>query len=537
VPTLTPAAPPLAEHEEKTALPVPCRTLIGQVQRLVAHLRAWRSLHSLVPFIFINEPGTRPQLAAEAVRRVSQPMAASCPVCAGRLARRRRSSRSRRLPIDWGRALSSELQPQQRYELWARLRNMFCISEPFTLCASHTEHHRRALCGKQSVWGCFTNTTSWFGRNRGVRNSAFLAGAADAFNSRSKARDLSRRASLSMKLPMSCRADTIGSKRCLVIGGTRFSGVYLAKVLGDLGHEVVLYNRGSKPLQRVPNEPEGEFAARAAMSSTIIGDRTKPDEVKEKLASENFDAIFDMNGRELEDTRPFAELFAGKIDHYVYMSSAGVYLQSPVLPHIEGDACDPKSRHLGKLQTEEFLDSHGLPWTAIRPTYIYGPSNYNPIEEWFFARIAEDRPIPIPGDGTYMTGLGHVADLANAFAAVLGNPRAVGKVYNIQDRKSVTYNGIAKMCALAMGRDPESIRIVHYDPNRVDIGKAKAFPFRLQHFFTSVNRALRELDWDVDFDLLDGLRDSYHNDFLPKKQAGKLQVDFKTDDLILSQVS
>lgn len=28
-----------------------------------------------------------------------------------------------------------------------------------------------------------------------------------------------------------------------------------------------------------------------------------------------------------------------------------------------------------------------------------GPLNYNPVEEWFFHRIKEGRPIPIPNSG------------------------------------------------------------------------------------------------------------------------------------------
>jgi hypothetical protein len=28
-----------------------------------------------------------------------------------------------------------------------------------------------------------------------------------------------------------------------------------------------------------------------------------------------------------------------------------------------------------------------MPFTSIRPTYIYGPLNYNPLEEWFFERL------------------------------------------------------------------------------------------------------------------------------------------------------
>lgn len=38
-------------------------------------------------------------------------------------------------------------------------------------------------------------------------------------------------------------------------------------------------------------------------------------------------------------------------------------------------------------------------YTSIRHVYIYGPLNYNPVEEWFFHRIAAGRPIPIPGSG------------------------------------------------------------------------------------------------------------------------------------------
>ena len=30
---------------------------------------------------------------------------------------------------------------------------------------------------------------------------------------------------------------------------------------------------------------------------------------------------------------------------------------------------------------------------------VAGPLNYNPVEEWFFHRIKEGRPIPVPNSG------------------------------------------------------------------------------------------------------------------------------------------
>lgn len=58
-------------------------------------------------------------------------------------------------------------------------------------------------------------------------------------------------------------------------------------------------------------------------------------ELKEKLGGESFDVIYDMNGRESSDTAPLADLFNGKVEHFVYMSSAGVYKKSPLMPHVE----------------------------------------------------------------------------------------------------------------------------------------------------------------------------------------------------------
>ena len=53
----------------------------------------------------------------------------------------------------------------------------------------------------------------------------------------------------------------------------------------------------------------------------------------------------------------------------------------------------------GKLDTEKLLTDKGVTFTSVRPVYIYGPLNYNPVEEWFFHRIKAGRPIPVPNSG------------------------------------------------------------------------------------------------------------------------------------------
>jgi nucleoside-diphosphate-sugar epimerase len=307
--------------------------------------------------------------------------------------------------------------------------------------------------------------------------------------------------------------------RILVMGGTRFIGVYLTKLLVEEGHEVVLFNRGNRP-----TPVEGV--------TQIKGDRTNPQQLIDTLANQKFDAIFDNNGREVSDTQPLAEIFKDRVQHFIYMSSAGVYLKSDQMPHYEEDPVDPKSRHKGKHETESFLMQQEIPFTSIRPTYIYGPQNYNDLEAWFFDRIVRNRPIPIPGNGMHITQFGHVQDLAQTMCRVLGNSSAVRQVYNVSDNRFVTFDGLARACAVAAGKAPEDVRIVHYDPKKFDFGKRKAFPLRVQHFFTSVNKAMTELGWQSQYDLVSGLRDSFENDFLVSVRE-KREIDFSTDDEIL----
>ena len=310
--------------------------------------------------------------------------------------------------------------------------------------------------------------------------------------------------------------------RILIMGGTRFIGVYLTKTLVAQGHEVVLFNRGNNP------PPVSGI-------EQIQGDRKDPEQLKEKLANSSFDVVFDNNGRELSDTQPLVEILGDRLQHFVYVSSAGVYQKSHQMPHIEGDKVDPNSRHKGKHHTEAYLADSGIPWTSIRPTYIYGPQNYNDLEAWFFDRLTRDRPIPIPGNGLHMTQFGHIQDLADAMAAAIGNSQAKGQIYNISGDRYVTFDGLALACAEAVGKPAEKVKLIHYDPDRFDFGKRKAFPIRVQHFFADINKAQQQLNWQPKYDLVSGLKDSFNNDYLVNRRDTS-EIDFSLDQQILERV-
>ncbi|MGL6135457.1 MAG: NAD-dependent epimerase/dehydratase family protein [Prochlorococcaceae cyanobacterium] len=303
--------------------------------------------------------------------------------------------------------------------------------------------------------------------------------------------------------------------KILVMGGTRFVGRPLVELLLAAGHELSLFTRGRNPL------PAGV--------EHLVGDRSTAAGL-EPLQGRAFEVIVDSSGRSLDDTRAVIERTGAPEHRCVYVSSAGVYADSELWPLDELSPTDPASRHAGKAETEDWLRRQGIAFTSFRPTYIVGPGNYNPVESWFFDRIAHGRPVPLPGDGTTITQLGHVNDLASAMARCIEVETAANRVYNCSGRQGVTFRGLVAAAARAAGVDPAAVEIRSFDPSGLDKKARKAFPLRLAHFLTDITRVRRELAWEPAFDLEATLADSFTNDYARRPPS---EPDFSGDAALL----
>ncbi len=303
--------------------------------------------------------------------------------------------------------------------------------------------------------------------------------------------------------------------KILVMGGTRFVGKPLVAQLLSEGHELTLFTRGKNP---VP-----------AAVEHLCGDRSTAEGLA-TLQGRSFDVIVDSSGRTLDDSRAVIERTGAPSHRFLYVSSAGVYADSELWPLSEDSPTDPQSRHSGKLDTEAWLTAEKIPFTSFRPTYIVGAGNYNPVESWFFDRIVHDRPVPLPGDGSTITQLGHVNDLATAMALSLGVDAAANRVYNCSSVKGITFKGLVAAAARACGKDPASVEIRSFDPAGLDKKARKAFPLRLAHFLTDVTRVQRELAWTPAYSVEAAMADSYANDY-----AGRMPTspDFSGDEALI----
>ena len=168
--------------------------------------------------------------------------------------------------------------------------------------------------------------------------------------------------------------------RILILGGTKFLGRHLAEAALAQGHDVTLFNRGN---QSAGLYPEAEH---------LRGDR---DGNLSALAGRSWDVAFDTSGYVPRVVRASAELLAGAVEHYTFVSSISVYADWPKAPTIDerapvGTLADPSVEEVngetyGPLKALcEQVVQQTLPGRAlvVRPGLIVGP--YDPTDRFSY---------------------------------------------------------------------------------------------------------------------------------------------------------
>jgi len=187
------------------------------------------------------------------------------------------------------------------------------------------------------------------------------------------------------------------------------------------------------------------------------------------LAHEAFDGVVDVTYAPTlgEDVEALLDALRGR-PHVLFVSTARVYDHDLPIPYSEetprGRSWGDYARH--KIAGEDaLLERHrrdGLPVTIVRPTHVMGPLNTRNNETFFMDRIHRGRPVLVPGHGGWLRQFGHVEDLADAMAAMLGAGRTHGQAYNVMGEETITQVGFVELIAEVMGR-PVTFR--HFDPS------------------------------------------------------------------------
>jgi nucleoside-diphosphate-sugar epimerase len=178
--------------------------------------------------------------------------------------------------------------------------------------------------------------------------------------------------------------------------------------------------------------------------------------------------VHDVSAYRPEDVALMADIFRGRVAHYVFASSTVIYAASDLLPITEDHAVDRSARQneygMNKLLCEDILlrehREHGFPATITAYSMVFGPRNIIPDrEQRMFMRMVKGRKVLIPGDGTTIGMVGHVDDQARALRMMMGKPVTFGRRYNLTGDDFFSDMGYVDTIAAVVGAAPEKVFI------------------------------------------------------------------------------
>ncbi len=240
--------------------------------------------------------------------------------------------------------------------------------------------------------------------------------------------------------------------KVLLIGGTGTISMAITKLLVKQGHDVYLFNRGSKDTEC----PDGV--------TFIHGDMNNEAEVAGLLEGQRFDTVCEFIGFVPAQVERDYRLFKDKTKQYMYISSASAY-QKPLSDYRITESTPLANPHWqysrDKIACEEYLmrmyREEGFPVTIIRPSHTYCEKEiplgvHGDKGSWqVVKRMMEGKPVIIHGDGTSLWTLTHNSDFAKAFVGLIGNIHAIGETYHITSDETVTWNQIYGIIANCLG--------------------------------------------------------------------------------------
>jgi 2'-hydroxyisoflavone reductase len=234
--------------------------------------------------------------------------------------------------------------------------------------------------------------------------------------------------------------------RVLILGGTAFLGRHLVEAALGRGHEVTLFTRSRTNPGLFPQVEH------------LTGDRELD---IAPLSGRSFDAVIDTSGYIPRPVRASAELLAGTVERYVFISSISVYEDAPVITETTPlqRAPDPTSedvgRHYGALKAlcEQAAESAFPGRTLIlRPGLVVGSHDYTGRFGYWPRRVARGGEVLAPGRAETRVWFVDARDLAE-WTIRMVESRAVGIFNAAGPGAPLSFGGLLEECRSVTGAD------------------------------------------------------------------------------------
>lgn len=246
--------------------------------------------------------------------------------------------------------------------------------------------------------------------------------------------------------------------RVLYLGGTGTISTACVRLSVESGMQVSVLNRGNNSAAR--DLPDGV--------TWLTGDVTDDRSLLAAMGDEKFDSVVNFLSYDAADVARMVKIFGPRTKQYVHISSGSIYARpvqqspinesTPIGPNVVLEYAQAKWR--AEVALQQALTDEGFPVTIVRPSHTYDDANPPLPGGWTVVdRIARGAEIPVHGDGTSLWTLTHSEDFAQGLVGLLGNPRAIGEVFNITGNDVYTWDQIYTIIAEALGVEPNLVHV------------------------------------------------------------------------------
>ena len=230
--------------------------------------------------------------------------------------------------------------------------------------------------------------------------------------------------------------------KVFVTGGSGFVGQEVLRDLHAAGHSIRMLARHAS--SRQVEEIAKDFGAEVH-SGDVLDASSLEAGLKGTDAVIHLVGIISEAGRETFEnihTRGTENVVAAaqraRVARFVHMSALGT-------------RPDAAARyHQSKWAAEQIVRRSGLAWTIFRPSIIFGPQDAFVNQ---FAKFSRLSPVlPLMGSGRSRFQPVPVADVAACFVRALGEPRSIGRTYDVCGAEVLTLEQILESTLDATGR-------------------------------------------------------------------------------------
>ncbi len=296
--------------------------------------------------------------------------------------------------------------------------------------------------------------------------------------------------------------------RVLITGGAGFIGSHIVDLLLAGGHEVlVVDNLSTGKAENVNREAKLVHLDIGEPALLDVAKEFRPDAISHLAAQASVavsmtDPIKDAQTNIMGGLNVYRAAVESHCRQFIYITTGGALYGPPdYLPCDEQHPIRPMSAYgLSKWTLEQYLKimlPPEIPLKVLRLANIYGPRQ-DPYGEAgviaiFAARMIQDEPVYIFGDGEQTRDFVYVGDVARAHDLAMQSDQPL--TVNVSSARPLSVNGLFELMAENTGYQHEA---VHQDERPGDI----------KHSVLSNDLAKQTLGWEPKTSMVDGLHET-----------------------------